>query len=168
MADACCITGARRSPQPPILQGLPLMSGAHSKEPDSADILWFKNQFQARIEPALAGTPLTVVGMIIARLPGDRGSLLRSTKLSTAKISALVDMAEHIPGFTAVAARPTSSATASGCSRAICGCFSAAPTTLLKNAACERFEHTAGAVRRRAEEGGLESWVCRIAVSWAT
>lgn len=83
MADACCITGARRSPQPPILQGLPLMSGAHSKEPDmpdSADILWFKNQFQARIEPALAGTPLTVVGMIIARLPGDRRNLVAAAQ----------------------------------------------------------------------------------------
>ena len=30
--------------------------------PDRNDIQWFKTQFQARIAPALAGTPLTEIG----------------------------------------------------------------------------------------------------------
>jgi hypothetical protein len=115
--------------------------------PDSADILWFKRQFQARIEPALAGTPLTVdmITAIACQETGSIWSLLRRKNLGSNKIltlcvgdtldadkgrrafpqtkadllaapggaamfeiahQALVDMAQHIPGFSTVAARP--------------------------------------------------------------
>lgn len=115
--------------------------------PDSADILWFKKQFQARITPALAGTPLTVdmITAIACQETGAIWSLLRRKILGTNKIlalcvgdtldadkgrrafpqtkaallaapdgaamfeiahQALVDMAQHIPGFAGVAARP--------------------------------------------------------------
>lgn len=115
--------------------------------PDSADILWFKKQFQARITPALAGTPLTVdmITAIACQETGAIWSLLRRKNLGTNKIlalcvgdtldadkgrrafpqtkadllaapdgaamfeiahQALVDMAQHIPGFAGVAARP--------------------------------------------------------------
>jgi hypothetical protein len=126
------------------------MSVAHGKEtdmPDSADILWFKKQFQARIEAAQAGTPLTVdmITAIACQETGAIWSLLRRKNLGSTKIlalcvgdsldadkgrrafpqtradllavpggaamfeiahQALVDMAEHIPGFSAAAARP--------------------------------------------------------------
>lgn len=115
--------------------------------PDRSDILWFKRQFQARIVPALAGTPLTVdmICAIACQETGAIWSLLRRKGLGTAKVlalcvgdtldadkgrrafpqtraellarpggaqmfaiahQALVDMAEHVPGFAAVARRP--------------------------------------------------------------
>jgi len=59
--------------------------------PDRADILWFKRNFQARIEPALAGTPLTA-DMLVAIACQETGHiwpLLRRTDLPTAKVLAL-------------------------------------------------------------------------------
>lgn len=59
--------------------------------PDSADILWFKEQFQARMAPALAGTPLSV-DMLVAiacQETGDVWPRLRRQGLPTERILAL-------------------------------------------------------------------------------
>jgi hypothetical protein len=59
--------------------------------PNSADILWFKQQFQAQIEPALAGTPLSV-DMIVALACQETGHIwpvLRKKGFSVAQILAL-------------------------------------------------------------------------------
>lgn len=115
--------------------------------PNSADILWFKTRFQTRIEPALAGTPLTVdlITAIACQETGGIWSKLRKKPLTEDRIlalcvgdtldadkgrkafpktktalvaepngaemfaiahRALVDMAKHIDGFKAVAAKP--------------------------------------------------------------
>ena len=59
--------------------------------PDAADILWFKRQFQDRIAPALAGSPLTVdmIAAIACQETGHIWPLLRRKSLSTARILAL-------------------------------------------------------------------------------
>lgn len=115
--------------------------------PDSADILWFKTQFQEPIEAAIAGTPLSVdlVTAIACQETGPIWSGLRHKQLPVERIvalcvgdtldadkgraafpktraeleaaprgkemfaiarQALVDMAEHVPGFAAVAKKP--------------------------------------------------------------
>lgn len=116
--------------------------------PDRSDISWFKEEFQSRIEPALAGTPLPV-DMIVAIACQETGHIwpvLRRKGMATPQIlalcvgdtldadkgrrafpktqaellarprgremfaiahQALVDMAAHIPGYAAAAARPT-------------------------------------------------------------
>lgn len=115
--------------------------------PDSADIQWFKSQFQARIEPALAGTPLSadMLVAIACQETGDVWPQLRRKGLSAERILALcvgdtldadkgrsafpktkddllarpggaemfkiahqslVDMAQQIPAYAGVAARP--------------------------------------------------------------
>ncbi|MFK8332751.1 hypothetical protein M2D63_022345 [Pseudomonas sp. BJa5] len=115
--------------------------------PNSADVLWFKTQFQASIEPRLAGLPFTVdfITAIACQETGHVWSVLRSKSMTTSQIlalcvgdtldadkgrsafpktksdllavpggaamfdlahKALVDMAEHIPGFAAVAKKP--------------------------------------------------------------
>lgn len=59
--------------------------------PDRADILWFKQQFQKQIEPALAGTPLSV-DMIVAlacQETGDIWPVLRKKGLNVAQILSL-------------------------------------------------------------------------------
>ena len=59
--------------------------------PDSADILWFKQQFQSDIEPALVGTPLSV-DMIVALACQETGHIwpvLRKKGFSAAQILAL-------------------------------------------------------------------------------
>ncbi len=59
--------------------------------PDRDDIRWFKQQFQARILPALAGTPLTV-DLIVAVACQETGfiwSKLRRDRLPVARILAL-------------------------------------------------------------------------------
>jgi hypothetical protein len=116
--------------------------------PTSADIQWFKAQFQAGIEPALAGTPLTVdfltalacqetghiwpvlrhKGLPVERIAAlcvgdtldeDRGrkafprtraaleAVPRGPEMFAIARQALVDMAEHVPGYAAVARRPS-------------------------------------------------------------
>lgn len=115
--------------------------------PNSDDILWFKQQFQARIEPRLAETPLTVdfLAAIACQETGNIWPVLRRKGLPTSQVlalcvgdtldddkgrtafprnksallakprgqemfaiahQALVDMAQHVPGFDKVAARP--------------------------------------------------------------
>jgi hypothetical protein len=59
--------------------------------PDASDVLWFKQQFQARILPALAGTPLSV-DMVVAAACQETGHiwpLLRRKGLPLAQILAL-------------------------------------------------------------------------------
>ncbi|HKY02295.1 MAG TPA: hypothetical protein VJM53_07070, partial [Burkholderiales bacterium] len=59
--------------------------------PTSADVLWFKQQFQAQIEPALAGTPLSV-DMIVALACQETGHIwpvLRKKGMSVPRILAL-------------------------------------------------------------------------------
>lgn len=115
--------------------------------PNRADILWFKQQFAARITPALAATPFSV-DMIVAIACQETGhiwSVLRHKNLSVAQIlslcvgdtldadkgrrafpktkaeliarsegprmfeiarAALVEMAQHIPGFAGAAGKP--------------------------------------------------------------
>src|SRR5688572_30744308 len=116
--------------------------------PDSADILWFKTQFEPQIQAAIAGTPLSVdlvtaiacqetgsiwsglrrkglpVDRIVALCVGDtldadkgraafprtRAELEaapRGKEMFAIARQALVDMAEHVPGFAAVAKRPS-------------------------------------------------------------
>ncbi len=115
--------------------------------PNSADIQWFKTQFQARIEPVLAGTPLSVdfITAIACQETGDVWPVLRKKGLTVEQVlalcvgdtldadkgrsafpktkadllaqprgdemfaiarQALVDMAQHIAGYAASAARP--------------------------------------------------------------
>lgn len=115
--------------------------------PNSADVLWFKTQFQALITPRLAGSPFTVdfITAIACQETGHVWSVLRTKAMTTGQIlalcvgdtldadkgrsafpknktdllavprgaemfelahQALVDMAEHIPGFAAVAKKP--------------------------------------------------------------
>jgi hypothetical protein len=59
--------------------------------PNSADILWFKTQFQSQIEPALAGTPLTVdfITALACQETGELWPALRRKPLTTAQILAL-------------------------------------------------------------------------------
>ena len=59
--------------------------------PDRSDILWFKQQFQAQIQPALAGTPLTVdmIAAIACQETGHIWPLLRSKNMDTPRILAL-------------------------------------------------------------------------------
>lgn len=59
--------------------------------PTSADILWFKQQFQAQIEPALAGTPISV-DMIVALACQETGHIwpvLRKKNMPVPQILAL-------------------------------------------------------------------------------
>jgi hypothetical protein len=59
--------------------------------PNAADVLWFKEQFQSSIEPALAGTPLTV-DMIVAVACQETGHIwpvLRDKGLAVPQILAL-------------------------------------------------------------------------------
>ncbi|AXK40186.1 hypothetical protein [Crenobacter cavernae] len=115
--------------------------------PDSADIFWFKTQFESPIQAAIAGTPLTVdfltaiachetgsiwgtmrrkdmaVDRIVALCVGDtldadkgraafpltRADLEkapRGKEMFAIARQALVDMAQHVPGYEAVAKRP--------------------------------------------------------------
>src|SRR5688572_4678503 len=115
--------------------------------PDSADILWFKNQFEATIRAAVAGTPLSVDGVtaiacqetgsiwaglrrkglpvdqIVALCVGDtldadkgraafprtRAELEaapRGKEMFAIARQALVEMAQHVPGYAATAKRP--------------------------------------------------------------
>ncbi|RZL89986.1 MAG: hypothetical protein EOP82_17285 [Variovorax sp.] len=115
--------------------------------PDRSDIVWFKENFQSRIEPALAGTPLDVamIAAIACQETGHIWPLLRRKALGVPQIlalcvgdtldadrgrsafpknktelvsrpqgqemfeiahQALVDMAAHVPGYSAAAARP--------------------------------------------------------------
>lgn len=59
--------------------------------PNREDILWFKQQFQARIRPALAGTPLTVdfIAAIACQETGHIWSVLRKKGLSADQVLAL-------------------------------------------------------------------------------
>ena len=59
--------------------------------PNSADILWFKTQFQSDIEPALAGGPLTVdfITALACHETGEIWPVLRKQALSTDQILAL-------------------------------------------------------------------------------
>jgi hypothetical protein len=59
--------------------------------PTSADILWFKTEFQSQIEPALANTPLTVdfITAIACQETGELWPVLRRKSLTTAQILAL-------------------------------------------------------------------------------
>ena len=59
--------------------------------PNSADVLWFKTQFQADIETALVNTPLTVdfITAIACQETGELWSILRTKPLSTAQVLAL-------------------------------------------------------------------------------
>ncbi|HEY0823341.1 MAG TPA: hypothetical protein VGD76_06085 [Ramlibacter sp.] len=59
--------------------------------PTSADILWFKTQFQPRIEAAIAGTPLTVdfLAAIACQETGHVWSVLRQKGLPVEQILAL-------------------------------------------------------------------------------
>lgn len=59
--------------------------------PDSADVLWFKTQFQSQIEPVLVNTPLTVdfIAAIACQETGDVWPRLRRKGLATADILAL-------------------------------------------------------------------------------
>src|SRR5258706_1279928 len=59
--------------------------------PNSADILWFKTQFQSEIEPAIANTPLTVdfIAAIACQETGDLWPVLRRKPLTTAQVLAL-------------------------------------------------------------------------------
>lgn len=59
--------------------------------PNAADVLWFKQQFQAQVEPALAGTPLSV-DMIVAVACQETGHIwpvLRDKGLAVPQILAL-------------------------------------------------------------------------------
>lgn len=116
--------------------------------PDSADILWFKTQFEAPIQAAIAGTPLSVdlvtaiacqetghiwAGLRRKGLPVDRivalcvGDTLdadngraafprtraeleaapRGKEMFAIARQALLDMAREVPGYAAVAKRPS-------------------------------------------------------------
>ena len=59
--------------------------------PTSADILWFKTEFQSQIEPALSSTPLTVdfITAIACQETGELWPVLRRKSLTTAQILAL-------------------------------------------------------------------------------
>ena len=59
--------------------------------PDSADILWFKTQFAARIQQAIAGTPLGVdfVVAIACQETGTIWSELRRKGLPADRVAAL-------------------------------------------------------------------------------
>src|SRR5258705_7450308 len=59
--------------------------------PNSADILWFKTQFQSQVEPALANTPLTVdfIAAIACQETGELWPVLRRKPLTTAQALAL-------------------------------------------------------------------------------
>lgn len=59
--------------------------------PDRSDILWFKTEFQPRIVPLLAGTPMTVdmIAAIACQETGHIWPLLRRKNLPTARILAL-------------------------------------------------------------------------------
>lgn len=59
--------------------------------PDTTDVLWFKQQFQPRILPALEGTPLSVdmIAAIACQETGPIWSLLRRKALPVAQILAL-------------------------------------------------------------------------------
>ncbi len=59
--------------------------------PNAADILWFKTQFQADIEPALVGGPLTVdfIAALACQETGEIWPVLRKQALSTAEVLAL-------------------------------------------------------------------------------
>ncbi|HKO87595.1 MAG TPA: hypothetical protein VJU83_03655 [Burkholderiales bacterium] len=59
--------------------------------PNRADVLWFKQQFQAQIEPALLGTPITV-DMIVALACQETGHIwpvLRKKNMSVTQILSL-------------------------------------------------------------------------------
>lgn len=59
--------------------------------PDSADVLWFKTQFQPQIEAAVAGTPLTVdfIAAIACQETGDVWPALRRRGLPVEQVLAL-------------------------------------------------------------------------------
>ncbi|RDZ27236.1 hypothetical protein [Lysobacter silvisoli] len=59
--------------------------------PNSADMLWFKTRFAARIAPALAGTPLTLdlITALACQETGEVWPLLRRTSMSEERILAL-------------------------------------------------------------------------------
>jgi hypothetical protein len=59
--------------------------------PDRSDILWFKQAFRARIEPALAGTPLTVdfITALACQETGEVWPLLRRAGLPVDRVLAL-------------------------------------------------------------------------------
>ncbi|MFN0298808.1 MAG: hypothetical protein ACKVQU_00485 [Burkholderiales bacterium] len=59
--------------------------------PNRDDMLWFKTQFRALIEPALAGTPLTVdfITAIACQESGEIWTVLRKKPLSVAQVLAL-------------------------------------------------------------------------------
>lgn len=59
--------------------------------PNSADVLWFKTQFQASIEPRLVGLPFTVdfITAIACQETGHVWSVLRSKPMTTKQILAL-------------------------------------------------------------------------------
>ncbi|MEG0861004.1 MAG: hypothetical protein RSD81_20765 [Pseudomonas sp.] len=59
--------------------------------PNSADVLWFKTQFQALITPRLAGLPFTVdfITAIACQETGHVWSVLRSKSMTTKEILAL-------------------------------------------------------------------------------
>ena len=59
--------------------------------PNAKDVLWFKTQFQAQIEPAIAGSPLTVdfIVAVACQETGDIWPVLRKKSLATDQILAL-------------------------------------------------------------------------------
>jgi len=59
--------------------------------PDSSDIAWFKQQFQARIQPLLAGSPLSVdmIAAIACQETGEVWPRLRRKNMDVARILAL-------------------------------------------------------------------------------
>jgi hypothetical protein len=59
--------------------------------PNSADMLWFKTQFHARVQPVLVGTPLTLdfITALACQETGEIWPILRKKALSEAQILAL-------------------------------------------------------------------------------
>jgi len=150
--------------------------------PDSSDILWFKKQFGAMIQAAIAGTPLTLdfLVAIACQETGGTWALLRRKGLPVDRIvalcvgdtldvdkgrsafprtraeleaaprgremfvvarQALVDMAEHVPGYRAVAKRPSKFCHGFGVFQLDLQFFRDEPDYFLDRA-YERFEHS--------------------------
>ncbi|UVJ46318.1 hypothetical protein NVV94_12750 [Pseudomonas sp. LS1212] len=168
---------------------------------NSADVLWFKTQFQALIEPELAGTPLTVdfIAAIACQETGFVWATLRSKQMNNDKIlalcvgdtlddnkgrsafprnkaelmaaprgaemfdiahQALVDMAEHIPGFAEVAKKPNKFCHGFGMFQRDLQFFKGDPDYFLQRR-YERFEETLGMciaeLKRALKKLGLQT-----------
>jgi len=150
--------------------------------PDTTDILWFKTQFEAPIQAAISGTPLTVdfltaiacqetgsmwgtmrrknlpLDRIVALCVGDtldvdkgrqafpqtRADLEaapRGQEMFAIAHEALVDMAQHVPGYEAVAKRPSKFCHGFGVFQLDLQFFRDEPDYFL-NREYEKFDHT--------------------------